>query len=124
MRANVGSRERVAGVLGEGWWAALERRTTRMGRTPWFSVKQNEGMGDISPHRGVRCSSITAGSQPVSAESSNKTKNAIATPSAAASSSSSSDLIVSISFGSGTLHGAPGASPSSISSPVADVGRG
>lgn len=91
---------------------------------PWFSAKQNEGMGAISPLSGVCCSSIASGSQPGSAQFFSKTKNAVATPSAAASSSSSSNLIVSISFGSSTLHGATGASPSSISSPVADVGAG
>ena len=90
-------------------------RTTPMGRTPWSVVKQNEGVGGMSPHNGVRCSSSAAGSQPGTVCSSNKTKNATATPSAATSRSSPSDLTVRTSLRSGALHGAGVASPTRTS---------
>eukprot|EP00964_Phaeocystis_antarctica_P082948 scaffold52108_cov57-Phaeocystis_antarctica.AAC.5 len=86
-----------------------------MGRTPWSVVKQNEGVGGMSPHNGVRCSSSAAGSQPGTVCSSNKTKNATATPSAATSRSSPSDLTVRTSLRSGALHGAGITSPTRTS---------
>ena len=78
-------------------------------------MKQNEGVGGMSPHNGVRCSSSAAGSQPGTVCSSNKTKNATATPSAATSRSSPSDLTVRTSLRSGALHGAGITSPTRTS---------